>query len=158
MIEEIIDTGLVQSGATQEEAKVILGGEEPWTRRVIGVSKCPQVGSMIDEEIWNVQKMAWEGRDIPRTREGGEAHYTTFLLGTPSLQAAGCNMQPILCVRRACIVLCILHLAMAMGRLLREFNDLEARAVSPPVRQDVQVLLSERQAGWSVYGAASPDG
>ena len=26
------------------------------------------------------------------------------------------------------------------------------------LRQDLQVLLSERRAGWSVYGSASPDG
>ena len=47
---------------------------------------------------------------------------------------------------------------MAMGRLLGEFVDREARAVTPSLRQDLQVLLSERRAGWSVYGSASPDG
>ena len=51
--QEIIDTGLVQWGASKEEAKVILGGDHPWTRRVIGVSTCPQVGSMFNEGIWN---------------------------------------------------------------------------------------------------------
>ena len=47
---------------------------------------------------------------------------------------------------------------MAMGRLLGEFVDGEARSVTPVLRQDMQVLLSERRAGWSVYGSASPDG
>ena len=47
---------------------------------------------------------------------------------------------------------------MAMGRLLGEFVDREARGVTPSLHQDLQVLLPERRAGWSVYGAASPDG
>ena len=47
---------------------------------------------------------------------------------------------------------------MAMGRLLGEFVDRGARGVTPSLRQDLQNLLSERRAGWSVYGSSSPDG
>ena len=100
----------------------------------------------------------WEGSANPRTMEGDEANYTAFLLGTPSLQAAGCNTQPVLKLPRAWVVLCILHLTTAMGRLLGEFVDREARSVTLALRQDLQVLLSERRAGWSVYGSASRDG
>ena len=75
-----------------------------------------------------------------------------------SLQAAVCSTQPILKLPRAWVVLCILHLTMAMGHLLGEFVDREARSVTPALRQDLQVLLSERRASWSVYGSASPDG
>ena len=98
--------------------------------------------------------------ECPNEDLGGcdEANYTAFLLGTPSLQAAGCSTEPILKVPRAWVVLCILHLTMAMGRLLGEFLDREARLVTPALRRDLQVLLSERRAGWSVYGSASPDG
>ena len=91
MIQEIIDTGLVQWGTSKEEAEVILGGDQPWTRRVIGVSTCPEVGSMFNVGIWNAPTKTWEGSAIPWTMEGDEAHYTAFLLGTPSLQAAGCS-------------------------------------------------------------------
>ena len=123
------------------------------------MSACPKVGPMFNEGIWKEsQKRAWEGRDSPRTGERDEAHDTAFLLGTPSLQAAGCSMQPILCLPRACVVLCILHLTMAMGHLLGEFVDREAREVAPSVRQEVQILLSERRARWNVYGPPSPDG
>ena len=47
---------------------------------------------------------------------------------------------------------------MAMGRLLGEFVDREARSVTRALGQDLQVLLSERDAGWSVCGSASTDG
>ena len=90
--------------------------------------------------------------------EGGEANYTAFLLVKPSLQAAGCNTQRILKLPRALVVLCISHLTMAMGCLLGEFVNREARSVTLALRQDPQVLLSERRAGWSVYGSVSPDG
>ena len=137
---------------------MILGGDQPWTRRVIGVSTCPQVGSMSNEGIWNARTKTWEGSANPRTMEGDEANYTAFLLGTPSLQAAVCSTQPILKLPRAWVVLCILHLTMAMGRLLGEFVDREATLVTPALCRDLQVLLSEKRAGWSVYGSASPDG
>ena len=137
---------------------MILGGDQLWTQRVIGVSTCPQVGSMFNGGIWNAQTKTWEGSAIPRTMEGDEAHNTAFLLGTPSLQAGGCNREWILQLPCAWVVLCILHLTMAMGRLLGEFVVREARAATPLLRQDLQILLSERRAGWSVFGSASPDG
>ena len=137
---------------------MILGGDQPWTQRAIGVSTCPQVGSMFNEGIWNAQTKTWEGSAIRRTMEGDEANYTAFLLATPSLQAAGCTTQRILKLPRARVVKCILHLTMAMGRLLGEFVDQEARLVTPALRQDLRVLLSERRAGWRVYWSTSPDG
>ena len=158
MIQEIIDTGQVQWGVFKVEAKVILRGDQPWTRRVIRVSTCPQVGSMFNEGIWNAQTKSWKGSAIPRTLEGDEAYYTAFLLGTPSLQAAGCSMQRILELPRAWVVLRILHLTMAMGCLLGEFVDREARRITHSLRQDLQTLLSERRAGWSIFGSASSDG
>ena len=134
------------------------GGDQPWTRRVIRVSTCSQVGSMFNEGMWNAQTQTWEGSANPRTMEGDEANYTAFLLGTPSLQAAGCSMQRILKLPPAWVVLCILHLTTAMGRLLGEFVHWEARSVTPALRQGLEVLLPERRAGWSVHGLASPDG
>ena len=78
MIQDIIDTGLVQWGGSKEEAKTILGGHQPWTGRVIRPSTCPEVGSMFNEGIWNAQKKTWEGSAIWRTMEGDEANYTAL--------------------------------------------------------------------------------
>ena len=89
--------------------------------------------------------------------EGDEAHYTAFHLSTPSLQAAACSIQPFFKTLHAPIVFCILQFTMAMGRLLRDFIDPDARGFTPSLRQDLHVLLSDRHIGWSVYGAASLD-
>ena len=121
VIQEIIDTGLAQWGASKEEAKVILGGDQPWRGRVIRVSTCPQVGSMFNPGIWNAQTKTWEGSAITRTMEDDEAHYTAFLIGTPFLQVACCSMHRILEWPHVSAVPCILHLTMAMGCLLGEF-------------------------------------
>ena len=80
---------------------MILGRDPPWTPRVIGVSTWPQAGSMFNEGIWNAQTKTWEGSANPRTMEGDGANYTAVLLGTPSLQAAGCSTQRILTLPRA---------------------------------------------------------
>ena len=137
---------------------MIVGGDQPWTRRAIGVATCPQAGSMFNEGIWNAQTKTLEGSAIPRTMEGDEANYTAFLLGTTSLQAAGCSTQFILKLPCTRVVLCILHLTMAMGRLLGAFVNQGARWVTPALCQDLEVPLSERRASWSVIGSASPDG
>ena len=48
--------------------------------------------------------------------------------------------------------------AFCARQLLWEFVDREARLVTLALRQDLQVLVSERRARWSVYGSFSPDG
>ena len=50
------------------------------------MSTYPQVGSMCNEGTSNAQKKGWEGGGaMSHTREGNDAHYMGFLLGTPSL-------------------------------------------------------------------------
>ena len=110
---------------------------------MIGVSTCPQVGSIFNKGIWNAQMKTWEGRANPRTMEGDEANYTAFLLGTPSLQAAGCSTHRILKLPRARVVLCISHLTTAMGRLLGEFVDREARSVTPALSRRASSPVGE---------------
>ena len=137
---------------------MILLVDQPWTRGVIRVSKCSQVGSRINEGICHARTKTREGSAIPRTMEGDEAHYMAFLLGTPSLQAASCSMQRILKLPRAWVNFCILQLTMATNRFWGEFVNREARGATPSLRQDLQVLLSKMRAGRSVYASPSPDG
>ena len=151
VIQEIINTGLAQYRASKEEAKVILEGDQPWTRRVIRVSICPRMGSMFNEGIWSTQGKTWEGTAIPRTMHGDEAQYMAFRLGMPSLEDAGCSMQQNLRLPFVWVLFYILQSTMAMGSLFGEFVDRQVGAITPSLRQDLQVLLSERHAGWSVY-------
>ena len=146
----IIDMGLVQWGASKEEAKVILGGRSTMATKGDRGVHMPPSGLHVQCGNMECPKEDLGCSAIPRTMEGDEAHYTALLLGAPSLQAAGCSIQAIWNLPRAWVVLCILQLMMAMGRLLGEFVDREARGVTPSLGQDLQVLVSERCASWSV--------
>ena len=118
----------------------------------------PPSGLQFHPGVWNTQGKSCEGSAIPRTMDCAEARYTAFVLGAPFLQADRCTMQRILKLPSASAVLCILHLMMAMGQLLGDFVEREARGVTPSLAQDLQVLLLRGHARWRVYGAASSDG
>ena len=92
---------------------MILGGDHPWTKRAIGVSTCPQVGSMFNEGIWDALKKGLGGGDIPPTRAADEARCGGFILWAPSWQAANCIMCPILCLARASV--CLVHFRLDHG-------------------------------------------
>ena len=85
------------------------GGLPPWTCRVIGLSTCPQMGSISNQGIWNAQTKTWEGSAILRTMEGDGA------LGEPSLKAASCSTQH------------ILGIATCLGRLVHFARDDDQR-------------------------------
>ena len=76
--------------------------------------------------------------------EGDEAHYTAFLLGAPSLQAAGCSMQRILKLPPAWVVLCNFALDDGPGLLVRGLCQpggygchpfAPSRPASPPIAE-----------------------
>ena len=98
-------------------ADVWLGGDSPWVRRIIGISPAPQVESLYNEGIWDSDARVWMGRDVVRTTESDHEQRTSFLLGTPSLIAAGCSMHLVVVFARCQVVMCILHCCMALGRL-----------------------------------------
>ena len=77
--------------ARDHPADVWLGGDSPWVLRIIGISPAPQVGSLYNEAIRDSDARVWMGKDVVRTTESDHEQRTSFLLGTPSLKAAGCS-------------------------------------------------------------------
>ena len=71
MIQDIIDTGLVQWGASKEEAKVISGGDEPWTRRVIGVGEGGDKGGEAGSDKEGEKESEKEGDTGGGGKKGG---------------------------------------------------------------------------------------
>ena len=59
------------------------------------VSTLPEVGPMFNQGIRKKEKITWGANAMLCTMEGDEAHYTAFLPGTPSLQAASRSMHPV---------------------------------------------------------------
>ena len=67
--------------------------------------------------MWDSVARIWLGKDVVRTTKWDHAQQQSFLLGTPSLKAAGCLMDPVVVIARYRVVMCILQCCMAMGRL-----------------------------------------
>ena len=146
MIQDIIDTELVQWGASKEEAKVILGGDQPWTRRVIGGPHAPK---------WE----QWNGIAARRTTQPDANNHPRYLMTRKNLVAAGCTGEPpLLVIARNRVFLCILHRCMAFGRLFVAFLEAEVGNHPPKVAGEVQKILYRNRCGVCLAAHNAPDG
>ena len=99
------------------------------------------------------------GKDVVRTTESDHEQQTSFLLGTPSLKAAGCSMDPVVVIARCRVVICILHCCMSLGRLQmanieRLGNDRLAPA-NQVTRAAIKATLREHRTGCRLEKDAS---
>ena len=157
-----MDTHRVVFNSHEEAADAWLGGDSPWVRRIIGITPAPRVGSLYNEGIWDSDAAVWRGKDVLRTTESDHAQRTSFLLGTPSLKAAGCSVEPVVVIVRCRVVMCILHCCMAMGRL--QMTNIERLAAERLAGGDevsraaIQAVLHEHRTGCRLGKGCSPDG
>ena len=128
-------------------------------RRIIGITPAPRVGSLYNEGIWDSDAAVWRGKDVVRTTESDHTQRTSFLLGTPSLKAAGGS---VVVIARCRVVMCILHCCMAMGRL--QMTNIERLAAERLAGGDevsraaIQAVLHEHRTGCRLGKDCSPDG
>ena len=132
------------------------GGDMPWSRRVAGISTASQVGSLHNEAV-RVHGQ-WEGAGQRRTLQRQADHYKRYLEGARCLQVAGCTTQPLLLLAFACIVECILHLGMAMGRLLATWLQAQGQKATPQTRGALQAVLLAHKTGLCLKGSTAVDG
>ena len=146
----------------QEAADAWLGCDSLWVRRIIGITPAPQVGSLYNEGIWDSDTAVRRGKDVVRTTESDHAQRTSFLMGTPSLKAAGFSVEPVVVIARCRVVMCILHCCMVMGRLqMTNIERLAAQRLAggdEVSRAAIQVVLHEHRIGWPLAKDCSPDG
>ena len=157
-LQAIVDSRQMRWAGKMREAKVWVGGDQPWLRRLLGVSTCPQVGSLFNEGIWDHTQKEWRGDTVRRSMESDALHHSAFQAGTRSLAAAGCSTTPILKVPRSHVLICILHCVMAVGRLVAGYISREAQSLGKGVQHLVQRLLSEHRTGLTLTGSLAPDG
>ena len=111
-------------------SELVIGGDQPFVRRLIGVSTSPMVGSIYNMGVWDKAAAKWLRVDVRRTLAAeAEARRQNQLTGR-SLENGGCIGEPHLQVERCLVFLCILHCCMAMGRLQVAF--IEARLEDLP--------------------------
>ena len=139
-------------------AALVLGGDQPFIRRLIGVSTSPLVGSIYNMGVWDKAAAAWLRVDVRRTLDNEAAARHQYQATGPSLDNWGCIAEPHIVVDRCWVFLCILHCCMAIGRL--QFAFVQARLESLPKEnaEAVQWLLYRARTGVKVGATAAPNG
>ena len=139
-------------------AQLVAGGDQPFVRRLIGVSLLPMVGSIYTMGVWDKVAAAWLQAGVRRTLEGEAVARRRYQETGLSLENGGCVGDPHVMVERCLVFLCILHCCMAMGRLQVAF--IEARLGDLPKDNAVAVqrVLYPARTGVRLGASASPDG
>ena len=121
--------------ARDHSADAWLGGDSPWVRRIIGISPAPQVGSLYNVAISDSDARVWMGKDVVRATESDHEQGKFVLLGTPSLKAARCSVDPVVVIAGYRVVMCILHCCMALGQLqMANIEQLANDELAPVIR------------------------
>ena len=69
-------------------ATVLLGRDQPWLRRLLGISVAPQVGSIFNQAVPDNTAKLWNGVGARRTTESDATHDRLYRVTGKSLDAA----------------------------------------------------------------------
>ena len=127
-------------------SKLVIGGNQPFVRRLIGVSTSPMMGSICNMGVWDKFAAAWVNVATRRTLAREEAARRRYQQIGRSLENGGCIGDPHIVVDRCMVFLCILHCCMAIGRLQVAF--IETRLVDLPKENTDAVQ-------WALYRACT---
>ena len=139
-------------------SRSVIGGDQPFVRRLIGVSTSPLVGSIYNTGVWDKVAAAWVNVATRRTLDREEAARRRYKETGRSFENGGCIGDPHIMVDRWVVFLCILHSCMAIGRLQVAF--IETRLVDLPKENAdaVQRVLYRAGTGVKLGATGAPDG
>ena len=100
MLQSIHDCKILCWASTWVPAALVLGGEQPCIRRLIGVSTSPQVGSIYHMGVWDKAADAWLRVDVRRTLDNEAAARHQYQVTGRSLDNGACIAQPHIVVDR----------------------------------------------------------
>ena len=138
-------------------AEVLLGGDQPWLRRLLGISVAPQVESIFNEAVRDNTAKQWNGIGARRTTQSDANNHRRYLMTRKSLDAAGCTGEPLLVIARNRVFLCILHCCMAFGGLFVAFLEAQVENHPPEVAGEVQKNLYRNPCGVRLGAHNAPD-
>ena len=132
---------------------LVIKGDQPFVRRLIGVSTSPLVGSIYNMGVWEKVPAAWVNVATRRTLDREEAARLRYKESGRSLENGGCIGDPHIVVDRCVVFLCILHCCMVIGRL--QVASIETRLVDLPKENVNAVQRVLYRAGRGVKLGAS---
>ena len=136
----------------------VIGGDQPFVRRLIGVSSSPTVGSIYNTGVWDKVAAAWVNVATRRTLDREEAAHRRYKETGRSLENGGCIGHPHIVVDRWVVFLCILHSCMAIGRLQVAFIDTRLVDLPKENADAVQRVLYRAGTGVKLGATGAPDG
>ena len=139
-------------------AAVLLGGNQPWLRRLLGISLAFHVGSIFNEAVRDITAKQWNGVAARRTTQSDVNNHHRYLATRKSLDAARCTGEPLLVIARNRVFLCILHCCMAFGRLFAAFLEAQVGNHPPEVAMEVQKILYRHRCGVRLGARNARDG
>ena len=159
-IQKIIDTGYGVLRKYYIGARVIIGGDSPWLRHLLGVSTYFGVGSGYSFATWCRELQRWCDTDVPRTTTAKQKKRTVYTGAATAWDARGCTKEPLLHIddRHHFVVMCVLHLLIAMGKYVTKFLRVHATRLTPHQRNKAQEGLNKAKTNIAMKGKSQPDG
>ena len=139
-------------------AQLVIGGGQPFVRRLMSVSISPMVGLINNMGVWDRVAAAWIKAEVRRALEGEAVARRRYRETGLSLEDGRCAGDPHVVAEHCLVFLCILHCCMARGCLQVAF--IEARLGNLPKDNAVtlQRVLYRARTGVRLGAWASPDG
>ena len=159
-IQGIVNTGWICTCGKWCRARVMLGGDSPWLRKVLRISAYFRIGSIYTYAVWCDLKGKWEDRKWRRSLKGEKKLYKVYQKGLDCNNAKECVSEPLLHIeeRFKFVVMCILHLVIRVGDYLTRFIRKKCKDLPPATRDRGQDRLNCAKTKISLKGHASPDG
>ena len=158
-IQTIINTEWILIREPWSRARVMLGGDSPWLRKVLGISAYFRIGSIYTYAVWCDLKGKWVDRKWRRSPKSDKKLYKLYKKGLDCTNAKGCVSEPLLHIqeRFRFVVMCIEHLVIRVGDYLTKFIRKKCEDLPPATRDRVQDRLKCAKTKISLKGHASPD-
>ena len=138
--------------------ELVIGGDQPFLRHLIGVSISPMVGSIYNMGVWDKGAAAWVNTARRRTLREEVATRVHYKETGRGLDNGGCRGDHPIVVDRCLVFLRILHCCMAMGRLQVAFIEARLQALPKDTTKAVQRMLYRARTGVKLGSAAAADG
>ena len=104
-------------------AAVLLGEDQPWLRRLLGINVAFQVGSIFNEAVQDNTTKRLNGTAARRTMQSNATHHRRYQVTRKSLDAVACTDEVLLVTARNQVFLCILHCCMPFGSPFTAFRE-----------------------------------
>ena len=163
-LQGIIDSGHITFRGWSYPCDVILGGDDPWLRMVLGLSKHWRVGSIFSfATLCGGDRSGvggnWVGEGVERTLAAEDQLRALKAMGVGAIQLHGCTKAPMLRTpNRWCSVPCILHTLICIERQGTVKTRQLAKRASREDREAFQAVLYKHRAHIALGGRGMPDG